>query len=725
MADAPTRGGVTGTPVTMWQSPYNVTVSYGSPNAGIIRNTGADWFSPLNPISPIAPPEVAGRQWDFTAGYNLYTTPRINEPIGFATLRALADPSLGGFDLLRTVIETRKDQVAKLKWSIRTRDEEATTGSTPNVDPRAKAAEKFFHKPDGINSWDVWVRMLLEDLFVIDAPTIYVHRTNGGDILALNVIDGATIKPVIDDWGRRPMPYVDANTGEFVTPVAYQQVLHGFPAVDYTVEDIVYRPRNVRVNKAFGCGPVEQILTTISIALRRQLFLLDYYQEGSIPDAMCGVPETWTTDQIRSYQTYWDSYFEGNLGKRRRMKFVPGGTAKNYVATKEPELKNEFDEWLIKIICFAFSISPQPFIKQMNRSSAQTQKNMSQQEGLEPIKLWLKTLVDEILAQEFGADDLEFAWLEGEDVDPAVQATILSTLVSKGIIRPNEARMKLGMDPDENPAADKLMVLTATGYVLLEANTIEGQQTTVDAFGEAAGPAGAPPAPAAGGNAKKPAKQPSARGASKSPSKTKSAADRPEKLAGTRFHLENSEAGIVEKRWRPFVRRGLMKTESPIALSQYGSLYVMRPLLNGDDLIQWANANGFASTLAANDMHVTIAFSRAPVDWSAIYRENSTQLVAAGGVRTLQRFGDDAVVLGFSNDDLVRRHDEFGDAGASWDYDQYLPHVTISYQGADIDIEALEPYQGLLHFGPEEWSDLQEDWEDGFVEVATEELADA
>lgn len=1105
MTDAPSRGGVTGTPISTWQSPYQVTVSYGAPNAGIVRNTGADWFSPLNPMSPIAPPEVAGRQWDFPPGFNLWTTPRINEPIGFETLQALADTSRGGFDVLRTVIETRKDQIAKMKWSIRTKDEQASTGAVLKQSARATAAEKFFKKPDGIHSWADWIRMLLEDLFVIDAPTLYVHRTFGGDILALFPLDGAKIKPVIDDWGRRPLPYVD-EAGEEITPVAYQHVLHGFPAVNYTVDDIIYRPRNVRnakaygmcfgpgteiltrsgwksvsavqyedqlatrhpvthefqwqspillshrhfdgdlvqfyngrnsidvlvtpehkmivhseyhsmemlltaedlaskptdpgrwkiplaadswngvriVEKAFanwatiarnesirelrqagvsyshiamevGCSiatvadvateryaydgrgafkidrlsgndfcafmgmylsegstskgriviisqtksdiaekfrrklaecfgvieydgrdfkihrtrlfeyvsqfgkcfekfipddimnatsdqieifleylfdgdahrskkgqtffyttsqkmadqvqelcqkigrpasvtaieprgsvmadgreikvencrrqyrvsvnrikfsmvrssrvpysgdvhcvsvtnksvlvrrngraawtsqsPVEQILTTVSIALRRQLFLLDYYMEGNIPDAICGLPETWTPDQIRSYQTWWDSYFEGNLAKRRRMKFVPGTASKNYTPTKEPELKNEFDEWLIKIICYAFSVSPQPFIKQMNRSSSQTQKQISQEEGLEPIKLWVKTLIDEILVQEFGADDLEFAWAEGDDLDPAVQATILSTLTSKGILRINEARVKLGLDPDKNPAADMLMVMTATGYVLLEANTIEGQQATIDAFGEAAGPAGAPPVPGGGGQARKPAQQPAPRGKSSRPDKTKSGNDRPEKLAGTRFHQENSEAGIVEKRLQPF-RRQVRKFESPIALSQSGTLYVSRVLLNASDLIEWAKGVGFETTLPEDDMHVTIAFSRDEVDWDAIYRENSTHLMCAGGIRTLQRFGD-AVVLGFSNNDLVRRHDEFGDAGASWDHDGYQPHVTISWNAEDIDIESIEPFEGLLHFGPEVWASIEEDWADDIVERMQKDLVDA
>jgi hypothetical protein len=115
--------------------------------------------------------------------------------------------------------------------------------------------------------------------------------------------------------------------------------LKGYPAIDYSVRDLIYRPRNLRVNRVYGMSPVEQIITMVNIALRRQLYLLDYFSEGNIPDSLIGVPESWTPAQISSYQKYWDAYFDGDLSRRRRAKFVPGGVARTFIQTKEPELK--------------------------------------------------------------------------------------------------------------------------------------------------------------------------------------------------------------------------------------------------------------------------------------------------------------------------------------------------------------------------------------------------
>ncbi len=79
-------------------------------------------------------------------------------------------------------------------------------------------------------------------------------------------------------------------------------MLKGLPAVNYSARDIIYRPRNVRAHKVYGYSPVQQVLMTVNIALRRQLWQLDYFTEGSIPDALIGVPQGWTPEQIKQFQ---------------------------------------------------------------------------------------------------------------------------------------------------------------------------------------------------------------------------------------------------------------------------------------------------------------------------------------------------------------------------------------------------------------------------------------
>ncbi len=208
---------------------------------------------------------MKGRQFDYAFGANLNYVPRSEGGISFAELRALAD----ALPLLRAVIETRKDQIAAQTFSVRARPR----ANLPDASARIDKALAFLARPDRRRSFGDWLRMLLEDLLVIDAATIYPRYDRGGKLYALDVIDGATIKPLIGEDGRAPEP----------PDPAWQQVLHGVPAADFSADELLYLPRNARVHRLYGMSPVEQVALTVNIALRREAATLDYYRSGSSP----------------------------------------------------------------------------------------------------------------------------------------------------------------------------------------------------------------------------------------------------------------------------------------------------------------------------------------------------------------------------------------------------------------------------------------------------------
>ena len=386
-----------------------------------------EWFGPMQPLPEVVPAEqrdsVVGRRFDFQVGVNTQTRPRVNEPVTFEQMRALAD----SWDLLRLVIETRKDQIAKLNWTIKPRDKKA------KPDARCDKLIAFFSSPDKSSTWDDWLRMLLEDLFVLDAPALYVRRTLGGEVYALEPVDGATIKRVIDEHGRRPLP----------PDPAYQQILKGVPAVDYTADELIYKPRNPRTHKLYGMSPVEQTITTINIALRRQANQLSYYTEGNVPDTIFRVPKEWNPNQIKQFQDWWNSECMGQSKKIAR--FIPEGP--DPIDTKPQALKDTFDEWLARVVCYAFSIDPTPFVAQVNRSVAETTRQQSLSEGLAPLQNWVKSLIDGVLVTHFGAADLEFCWADEAAIDPLVRAQIDQIYVQAKVLHPDEVRADMGREP--------------------------------------------------------------------------------------------------------------------------------------------------------------------------------------------------------------------------------------------------------------------------------------
>lgn len=152
-------------------------------------------------------------------------------------------------------------------------------------------------------------------------------------------------------------------------------------------------------------------------------------------------------------------------------------------------------------------------------------------------------------------------------------------------------------------------------------------------------------------------------------------------------------------------------------------LYVQRKLLNAAELIAWAKGNGFDTTLPADDMHVTVLYSRAEVDPMKMGRswaedEKGRLTVRPGGPRVIERLGENAVVLRFASPDLEYRHREMIEAGGSHDWPEYAPHVTISYGVPEgVDVEAIKPFNGELRFGPEEFSALDLDWKSKIAEA--------
>src|ERR1051326_4621173 len=433
-----------------------------------LRDTIDVWFGPDLPMPPSAPAGTPPRTLDYPVGYNINIQPRNLEPISFDQMRVLAD----SFDLVRLCIETRKDQVSRMPWAFRLKQQPGLPKRSNNRggnafggednqqnDPRLAQLTDFFSYPDREHSWQQWIHLLLEDLLVLDAPVLVPIVDQSGELwspgkqlYALEVIDGSTIARKIDAMGRTPAP----------PDVAYQQILKGLPAVDFTADQLIYRPRNVRAHKFFGFSPVEQIILTINIGLRRQIHLLNYYTEGNVPEAVAQVPKEWSADQISEFQEWFDSALAGNLARRRRITFVP--ECGNLQFTRDPMLKDALDEWITRIVCYAFGLSQQQFVSVMNRATAETSVEQAAAEGLMPILCYLSDTINFILNRSFGYNDIEFVWEQDRTLNPLDQAKVDDLYVRAGVLSIDEVRQELG----KHPLGVKNAVITTTGIFPLD-----------------------------------------------------------------------------------------------------------------------------------------------------------------------------------------------------------------------------------------------------------------
>lgn len=141
------------------------------------------------------------------------------------------------------------------------------------------------------------------------------------------------------------------------------------------------------------------------------------------------------------------------------------------------------------------------------------------------------------------------------------------------------------------------------------------------------------------------------------------------------------------------------------------SLYVSRKVKNVGDLKAWAKSQGLPDL--QDDLHVTIAYSTTPVDWIkmgaswADYsgKGNGDILITAGGPRVVEPLGDRTAVLMFASSDLGWRNREMREAGASWDFPDYQPHISLT--GDPVDLTSVEPYRGPIELGPEIFEEIK------------------
>jgi hypothetical protein len=405
----------------------------------------------------------------------------------------------------------------RIPWEFQVKDK-------PNKkDKRIDELKAFFRRPDGKHTYDAWARMLLEDRFVIDSATIYRGwRRRDNKPYVLEVLDGRMIKPLIDDAGRAP---------DYPDP-AYQQVVRGLPMINLDETEIIYAPmRPTPELPIYGYSEVEQIMLEVTQAIRRLLYQVNFWNEGTMPDAWAPTPKEWTPQQVAQFQALHDALYSGNLKDKSKIRFFPGEVAPAPVKGSAGELlKSEYDEWLARIICYVFSVSPQPFVKEMNRATADTAAEQAEQEGLHPLMTWWKSgIIDRIVLEDFGYDDIECVYLPNKEVDAEKQGRTLSVYVKSAIMTINEARDQIGLPPV--PEGDVLILETASGGVPLT-HAIKPPE----------------PPPALGG---KPADGVSDGKPDGKPPETAEPKPKPTKLASLRRHASSIEEGLDQLKKKP------------------------------------------------------------------------------------------------------------------------------------------------------------------------------
>ncbi|WP_198533190.1 phage head morphogenesis protein [Streptomyces sp. AcH 505] len=412
--------------------------------------------------------------------------------VPWKVLRDAADA--GG--LARRCIEIRKAEVAGLEWTITLTKGAIEAAQAGTDQPRHEVDQAlrqklsseisrcmaFWEKPDrgqGEN-FSEWLGKALEEHLVLDALSIYPRRTYSGDLYALEIIDGSTIKPLRDYRGGRPLP----------PNPAYQQLLWGFPRGEfvadadengdvfngYLSDQFVYKRRNVRAHTLYGYSAVEQALEDIDTWLRRRQWIRAEYTEGTVPAGLLrsSAANQWTPAQLKEYEVYLNDAYAGSTAARHRLRVLPPGMELETQPDVAERYRPEYDLFLIKLIASHFdtTMAELGFTEQGGLGSTgwhEGQADVQQRKGTLPTLRWFQELITDISRLHLRmAPELEFRFLGLEEEDAGAADEVAGNRIRSARITLNEDRDQQGMPRYDFPEADMPMVQTTSGVIFLK-----------------------------------------------------------------------------------------------------------------------------------------------------------------------------------------------------------------------------------------------------------------
>jgi hypothetical protein len=450
-------------------------------------------FGPGSPITPgaINPVREDGRpdprRYEFQVAQNINITETRLVP--FKTLRASADQ----IDILRRCIEVIKNKVTGLDWDITlgtdASEKIAATSGGDHVRAMAKAREKytdeitrmrtFWENPDRSNglTFSDWLMVALEEILVVDAWAVWPQRAVNGDLYGLQILDGTTIKPLLDDRGMRPMP----------PTAAFQQILYGFPRAEFTAndddpkadgeftsDDLQYMIRNRRTTSAYGFSPTERALPLADIYLRRQQWIRAEYTDGVLPELMFTTDENWGTnpDLLRAYENIFNDDLAGQTQQRKRLRLLPAGMTPVQFEAYGEKFKDTLDDYLITSICGHYGVQPAEigFSPKGGLGGAGFEEGRAESAeaiGTQPLVNWISKMLTNISYTYLGMPrELEFKLMTSKRLDNESNARKSQIEITSGGKTINERRSELGLPLLDTPQAD-MPILQAGGSTFL------------------------------------------------------------------------------------------------------------------------------------------------------------------------------------------------------------------------------------------------------------------
>lgn len=422
--------------------------------------TTSAFLGPGRPLTPNRGYSIQPRAVDYPVGVNVNIDGR----------RAWGRTSWGflreftnSYDVARICINHKIDEIRSMDLLF-----QPATGVTEDVSEALAAARAVLAYPDREHPFDEWLSMWLENQLRYDAGVWYRRRNMAGEIIGLEIIDGTTIVPKIDEHGRRP----------HAPAPAYSQVIKGQDSVEFTAEDVSYLRFRPQADSPYGLAPIESILMTVNTDIRFQWHLLQMFTDGSVPHGFIELPpDISSPDQVAEWQDYWDAIVLGDQAKAHQLIAVPADT--KVTETRPKAFDETFPDYLVVKVAAAFGVVPQDLglLKDVNRANGETQMDVQFRVNTLPWVRFVQSNLNRYLQHDLGLP-VKVALDTGRDKeDRLAEAQAWKLAVESGAVSMDEWRQEVyGLPIDNERPMPRGIITPRTGFVpLVSAMAIAGR----------------------------------------------------------------------------------------------------------------------------------------------------------------------------------------------------------------------------------------------------------
>lgn len=401
-----------------------------------LRRQGIDWIEPFAPGRPLVPYygyNRRPRQYDYRVGRNITSEARPDR-IPFATLKQLYD----GYDIAQTAVRHTINDLRSMKLLFRPLDGFEKEAAASIVEARRR-----LRKPDGKTPFVTWLAKWMHDVLIYDAGALYRQRDKAGRLQGLIVVDGTSIAPMVDYYGDVPAPPAPA----------YQQFIQGIPWDWLSTDDLIYSPMWPSPASPYGTPALETVLVNANTDVRLQMFFLQFFTAGSVPEMMLTAPPDMSDpDSLAEMQELWDDWYEANQSGRHGARWVPEGT-KALAYKNIEQLDPKIAEYVARRTIAAFQRIPQDLgiTSDVNRATSETQVDTQFRISTRPNMEYYSAFLNDELQEGWGLP-VEVSFDDGREVqDRLMEAKAHQIYVSIGAESPDEVRESvLGYEVDND-----------------------------------------------------------------------------------------------------------------------------------------------------------------------------------------------------------------------------------------------------------------------------------